>query len=52
VEWLQPLGGVSGRRGEYGAVTDRKLALILALQKNRGELDADALKRLLASVRA
>jgi hypothetical protein len=33
-------------------VTDRKLALILALQKNRGELDAAALKKLLASVQA
>jgi hypothetical protein len=26
------------------------LALILALQKNRGELDADALRRLLVSL--
>jgi hypothetical protein len=43
---------VNGCRGEYGLVTDRRLALILALQKNRGELDANALKRLLATVRA
>jgi hypothetical protein len=33
-------------------VRDQKLALIAALQKNRGELSADALKKLLASVRA
>jgi hypothetical protein len=43
---------VIGRDGEYGHVTGRRLALILALQKNRGELDADALKKLLASLRA
>jgi hypothetical protein len=30
-------------------VRDRKLALIVALQKNRGELSAEALKKLLAS---
>jgi hypothetical protein len=49
---VQGLGGVSRRAAEYAVVRDQKLALIIALQKNRGELSADALKKLLASARA
>jgi hypothetical protein len=33
-------------------VRDKKLALIVALQKNRGELSAETLKKVLASARA
>jgi hypothetical protein len=42
---LADLGGASGRDREYGTMRDQKLALILALQRNRGELDAGALER-------
>jgi hypothetical protein len=49
---VQALGGVNAAAAEYDLVREKKLALIVALQKNRGELSAEALKKLLASARA
>jgi hypothetical protein len=42
---------VNAAAAEYDLVREKKLALIVALQKNRGELSAEALKKLLASAR-
>jgi hypothetical protein len=40
---------VNAAAAEYDLVREKKLALIVALQKNRGELSAEALKKLLVS---
>jgi hypothetical protein len=44
------IGGASARDGEYGLMREQRRALILALQRNRGELDAGALERLLRAL--
>jgi hypothetical protein len=49
-ERVQALGGVSVSNREYDPMTDRKLALIRALQRNRGELEAEALERILRAL--